>query len=77
MQNFTTEDLLLYLYNEMKELEKAALENELQNNWSLKEKFQVLKEAKNRLQKLQLHSPLKRSIDSILQYANHVLKVSS
>ena len=77
MRNFTTEDLLLYLYDDMKELEKAALENELQNNWALREKFQVLKEAKKRLQKLQLHSPLKRSIDSILEYANHAFKIPS
>ncbi len=69
MPTYTTEDLLLYLYNDMNELQKAAIENELQNDWALHEKFQVIKEAKNRLEKLKMHAPRRQTIEAIMQYA--------
>ncbi len=76
MPNFTTEDLLLYLYDEMKQLKKAALENELLNNWALREKLQVLREAKKRLEKLKLQSPRELSLRAIIAYANHTSEIS-
>jgi len=69
MPNFTTEDLLLYMYNEMSNLEKAALEQELQNNWALREKLQVLKESENSLRKFKLQGPRNKTVDAIMQYA--------
>ena len=76
MANFTTEDLLMYMYNdEMSELQKAALETELQNNWALREKFNVLKEAQKRLEKLTLHTPRRQTIDAIMQYAGHTTEI--
>lgn len=78
MANFTTEDLLMYMYEDnMSELEKAAFETELKNNWALREKFNVLSEAKKRLEKLSLHKPRTQTIDAILQYAGHTTEIPS
>ena len=78
MTNFTTEDLLMYMYEDnMSALEKAALETELQNNWALREKLNVLNEAKKRLEKLALHKPRTQTIDAILRYAGHTTEIPS
>ena len=77
MPNFTTEDLLLYLYSEMNMKQKSELEKELQSNWALQEKYQVMKEAKNRIEKIKQFSPRPQTIDAILQHAGVVSRVSS
>lgn len=59
------------MYNEMSEQNKADLEKELQSNWALREKLQVLKESEKRLEKLRLQSPRRQTIDAILEYADH------
>ena len=69
MPNFTTEDLLLFIYNEMSNTEKSALEQELETNWALREKLQVLKESEQRLQKLKLQAPRFQTVDAIMEYA--------
>ncbi len=68
MPNFTPENLLLYMYNEMNEEERSEMERELQKNWSLNEKLLVLKEAEDRLNKMSLKSPRQKTVDAILQY---------
>ncbi len=70
MPNFTTEDLLLFMYNEMSDQEKAALEQELQNNWALREKLQVLKESEKSLEKVKMQAPRTKTIDAIMDYAS-------
>ena len=77
MPNFTTEDLLLYLYSDMDDLQKAALENELKKDWALREKFQVLREAKARLEKLRLLSPRQQTIDAVMRYAGKPSEIHS
>jgi hypothetical protein len=77
MPKFTTEDLLIFMYNEMSQSEKADLEKELQCNWALREKLQVLKESVQRLQKMQLQSPRRQTVEAIMEYAVHSPKVSS
>ena len=77
MQNFTTDDLLFYLYNEMDDTETSLWCNELQENWALNEKFLVLLEIHQRLSKMPLLKPRKQSIDAILNYASTVTTVSS
>lgn len=77
MPNYTTEDLLLFMYNEMSDKEKQAMQQELDNNWALREKLQVLKESKQRLQTLTLQSPRKQTIQAILAYASQSSEVSS
>jgi len=76
MPNFTTEDLLLFIYDEMSNTEKSAMEQELEANWALREKLQVLKESAQRLQKLKLQAPRLQTIDAIMEYAAHDSEVS-
>lgn len=69
MPNFTPEDLLLYNAGEL-EIEKMNLiAEELLVNWSLREKFTVLKEAFTRLNSIQLSSPRKQTVQNIMRYA--------
>ncbi len=68
MQNFTPEDLLQYLYNETSQEKTAAIKAALESDWSLREKFDVIAEGRNRLEQLKL-SPRKQAIDNILAYA--------
>jgi hypothetical protein len=69
MPNFTPEDLLLYQSNELNEVQRAAIEEELKLNWALREKFNVIKQAQARLNAMKLHSPRKQTIRSIIYYA--------
>ena len=75
MQNFTNEDLLLYIYNELKGSGREVFEKELSTNWALKEKVRVFSEAINGLNQGCLHSPRKQSINALLQYAQGVSEV--
>lgn len=77
MPNYTTEDLLLFMYNEMSDNKKQAMQQELDNNWALREKLQVLKESKQRLQTLTLQSPRRQTVQAIMAYASHSSEVSS
>ena len=69
MPNFTTEDLLVYMYNEMEPGQSTQLELALQTDWALKQKYLVLKEAERTLQQTPLRSPRVITIDAILRYA--------
>lgn len=68
MNNFTPEDMIRFLYNEMNAEEKNALLRALEVDWALKEKFEVLKEAIKSLDTLTF-SPRPQAIFSIMQYA--------
>ncbi|MGC4100245.1 hypothetical protein [Ferruginibacter sp.] len=68
MQNFTPEDLLLYLYNETSPAQTAAIKAALENDWSLREKFEVITAAQSKLETLKM-SPSQQTIDNILNYA--------
>ncbi len=68
MNNFTTEDMIRFLYNEMNAEETARLMAALEADWTLKEKFEVLKSSMTNLDTLH-YSPRRKSIDAILQYA--------
>jgi len=59
------------MYNEMSDKKKRALQQELDSNWALREKMQVLKESEQRLQKLTLQSPRRQTIEAIMEYADH------
>ena len=69
MPNFTPEDLLLYQAGELSALESSVIAEELAVNWSLREKLNVLKEATARLNTMQLYSPRKQTVQTILRYA--------
>lgn len=75
MTNSTLEHLVLYMYNESNPSMKALIEKELEDNWTLREKLNVLKEACDRLNKMKLQSPRQKSVDAILEYAGRPSKV--
>lgn len=68
MNNFTPEDMIRFLYNEMNTEEKNALLRALETDWALREKLEVLKEAIKSLDTLTF-SPRPQAIFSIMQYA--------
>lgn len=72
MTNFTPEDLLLYLYNEMEPATKQAFEQELETDWTLREKLGVLKTSMQRLDRL-VQSPRTEVVLNILRHASQNL----
>ncbi|HXL55466.1 MAG TPA: hypothetical protein VN958_04365 [Chitinophagaceae bacterium] len=76
MVNSTLEDLVLYMYNELNPSQKAQIEKELREDWVLREKYTVLKEAFERLNKMNLQSPRQESVSAILKYASKTSRVS-
>ena len=69
MPKFTTEDLLLFLYDEMSAEQRKEMENALQTDWALNQKYLLLKEAQDRFKSIKLASPRSKTIASIMQYA--------
>lgn len=70
--NFTPEDLLQYLYKETTPEENIAIEKAMAEDWTLKEKFEVIKKAAQRLTKFTF-SPRTESVLNVLKYANKEL----
>jgi hypothetical protein len=68
MNNFTPEDLLLYLYKETSTETTAAIEKALENDWTLREKLAVLKASQQKLDAI-VESPRTETVLSILRYA--------
>jgi len=64
------------MYNEISPSKKAQIEKELQEDWALREKYNVLKESFEKLNTAELKSPRPQSIDAILKYACRTSKVS-
>jgi hypothetical protein len=68
MHNFTPEDLLLYLYKESSPEQAAAIEENLKQDWTLREKLAVMKTAMERLNNLTV-SPRTETVLNVLKYA--------
>ncbi len=68
MRKFTPEDLLLYLYKESSPQLTAEIGQAVQLDWTLREKFNVLKTSMQRLDQIQ-ESPRTEVILNILNYA--------
>ena len=68
MNNFTPEDMIRYLYNEMTTAEAQTLTRALEADWSLREKFEVLRQAMSNLDTLHFFFR-SQAINAILQYA--------
>lgn len=68
MTNFTPEDLLLYLYKETSNKQVAAIEAALEKDWTLREKYNVLKTSINRLDKI-VEAPRTEIVLNIINYA--------
>jgi hypothetical protein len=68
MDNFTPEDLLLYLYKEASTEQMANIEHALTKDWTLREKLEVLKDSMRRLEKTSV-APRIESVLKVLNYA--------
>ena len=68
MENFTPEDLLLYLYKETSPQQSTAIESALQKDWTLREKLAVLKTSMQRLEKI-TETPRTEVVLDVLNYA--------
>ncbi len=77
MHNFTTEDLLQYLYKETSAEKTAAIGNALISDWSLREKLETLSASKSSLDSVKLLSPRKSSLENILNYAEKSIEAFS
>ena len=69
MTKSTLEDLITFMYDESNAADKSNIEEDLKDNWTLREKFNVLRESFERLNKMKLQSPRKESVNAILRYA--------
>ena len=65
---FTPEELLRYLYKETSPEMNVAIEAALQDDWTLREKLEVLKASARNLDRM-IESPRQEVILNILQYA--------
>ena len=77
MPNFTTEDLLVYMYDEMDPKQLTDFELALASDWALKQKYQVLIEAQEKLYQTRLRSPRQQTINAILKYAGSKMHLSN
>lgn len=68
MHNYTPEDLILYLYKETSPEATTAIEKALEEDWTLKEKFNVLKTSMERLNSISV-SPRTEVILNVLRHA--------
>lgn len=66
--NYTTKDLLRFLYKEMDEKEAAALQLELQQNATLSKEYQKLKETHALLDK-EHYEPDDTSVNLVMDYS--------
>ncbi len=65
---FTPEELIQYLYQETSPEKTAAIEAALQDDWTLREKLEVLKSSRESLNRI-VESPRPQVILNILNYA--------
>jgi hypothetical protein len=75
MNNYSPEDLLLYLYNETSAEATAAIDAALEKDWTLREKLSVLKASQQRLNAI-VESPRTEVVLSVLRYAAATQKES-
>jgi hypothetical protein len=68
MVNFTPEDLLLFLYKETSAEQTAAIKAAIKEDWTLREKLNVMKTSMQRLDRI-TESPRTETILKILNYA--------
>jgi len=65
---FTPEELVRYLYNDISPAKAAAIDAALQEDWTLREKIEVLKASSNNLDRI-IESPRPEVILKVLNYA--------
>ena len=68
MYNYSPEELIRYLYKETSPTTTAAIEQALQQDWTLREKLAVIKTSMERLNSI-TQSPRIETVLTILKYA--------
>lgn len=76
MHNYSPEELIQYLYKETTPATTAAIEQALQQDWTLREKLAVLKTSMERLTSIS-QSPRTETVLAILKYASKEAQVPS
>lgn len=76
MHNYSPEDLILYLYKEMSPEATNAIEKALQEDWTLREKLDVIKTSMERLNGITV-SPRTEIVLNILRHAREGKVVKS
>lgn len=74
MLNYTTEDLILYLYGETSADETKSIEIAIQTDWSFREQYEALKASMQHLDTI-VESPRHQSVSAILNYAKSSAEV--
>lgn len=69
MHNFTSEELVQFLYNETSAETTKAIQAALNSNWSLREELEALKASQSSLDNVKLLAPRKDTLKAILNYA--------
>lgn len=69
---FTPEELIQYLYRETSPAKTAAIENALQQDWTLREKLEVLEHSMETLN-TPLESPRTEAVMNVLNYARETV----
>lgn len=77
MHTFTMGDLLQFLYNETSQEKTAAIKEALQQDWSLREKMNILTGTHAELNKVELLSPRQQSLDNIMSYAEKAVEATA
>lgn len=74
MPNYSTEDLIRFIYRETNARETLEIERALEENYLLKEKFDALKDTHKQLDRL-LDKPRPQSVLAILAYAKRTAPI--
>ena len=74
MNNYTPEDLLQYLYNEVDSVTRRGIEDALENDWTLREKLSVMKASHQRLNSI-VEQPRTEAVLNVLKYAAFTQKI--
>jgi hypothetical protein len=65
-----TDELLLYLYNELDSARKTEVENCIESNWGIREKLNILRDSvKNMQSSLKLKSPRSKTVNFLKECA--------
>ena len=75
MTKYSTEDLILYIYKETTAEQTSSIERAIQEDWTLKEKYEALKASMQGLNSI-VSSPRPQSIKAILDYAKATAEVA-
>ncbi len=74
MPNFTTEDLIQFVYQETSHEKALAIRKAVEENWELKEKLDALQDSLRGLDEI-VESPRPQSIEAILNYARNTAAI--